>query len=65
MPKKIILPNNAFGCLILLAVLMLIFAVPFCVVFWLVSLVAPWWVSCPLAVAAGMISFLILVTFKH
>src|SRR5574343_642007 len=64
MSKKILLPNNAFGCLILLGLMALAFIVPFCVTLWLASLLAPWWVSVPLAIAVGTVVFLKNVSFK-
>jgi len=62
--KKILLPNNYFGLLIMLVLIALAFIVPFVLVFWLVLLVAPWWVAVPIALAASMVSVLLLVNFK-
>jgi hypothetical protein len=62
--KKILLPNNYFGLLIMLLLIALCAIVPFVVVLWLVSQAAPWWVALPIALAASMVSVLRLVNFK-
>lgn len=49
MKKKILLPNNGFGVLALLALLVLIPGVPLVLTLWLVGLVAPSWVAIPCA----------------
>jgi len=38
--------------------------VPFVLALWLVSLVAPWWVTLPIALAVSLVSVLLLVNFK-
>ena len=60
----IILPNNGFGVAIMLCLMALAAIVPFVVVLWLVLEFAPWWVAVPVAIAAGVVSFLRLVKFK-
>ena len=62
--KKILLPANYFGLLIMLLLIALAFIVPFVLVLWLVSLVAPWWVAVPVALAASLVSMLLRVNFK-
>jgi hypothetical protein len=62
--KKILLPANYFGLLIMLLLIALGAIVPFVLVLWLVSLVAPWWVAFPIALAASLVSVLRLVNFK-
>ena len=63
--KKILLPANYFGFLIMLVLIALGAIVPFVLVLWLVSLVAPWWVAVPIAFAASMVSVLRLVNFRR
>lgn len=63
--KKVILPRNAFGVAVMLLLLFLTAAVPFAVSFWLVSLVAPWWVSFPSACLISLVTFLKLVKFNY
>jgi hypothetical protein len=62
--KKILLPANYLGLLIMLVLIALCAIVPFVLVLWLVLLVAPWWVALPIALAASMVSVLRLVNFK-
>jgi hypothetical protein len=62
--KKILLPANYLGLLIMLILIALGAIVPFVLVLWLVSLVAPWWVAVPIALAASLVSVLLLVKFK-
>ena len=62
--KKILLPANYFGLSIMLVLIALGAIVPFVLVLWLVSLVAPWWVAFPIALAASVESVLLLVNFK-
>jgi hypothetical protein len=62
--KKILLPNNSFGLIVMLVLIALGAIVPFVLALWLVSLVAPWWVAVPVALAASMESVLLLVKFK-
>jgi hypothetical protein len=62
--KKILLPNNYFGLLIMLLLIALCAIVPFVLVLWLVLQAAPWWVAVPIALAASMASVLRLVNFK-
>jgi hypothetical protein len=62
--KKILLPNNYLGFLIMLTMIALCAIVPFVLVLWLVLLVAPWWVALPIALAASVVSALRLVNFK-
>ena len=62
--KKILLPDNYFGFLIMLVLIALVDIVPFVLVLWLVLLVAPWWVAVPVALAASLVSLLLLVNFK-
>ena len=62
--KKILLPNNYFGLLIMLLLIALCAIVPFVLVLWLVLQAAPWWVAVPIALAASMVSVLRLVNFR-
>lgn len=62
--KKKLLPANSFGLLIMLVLIALGAIVPFVLVLWLVSLVAPWWVTLPIALAVSLVSVLLLVNFK-
>lgn len=62
--KKILLPNNYFGFLIMLVLIALCAIVPFVLVLWVVLQAAPWWVALPIALAASMVSVLRLVNFK-
>ena len=62
--KKILLPANNFGLLIMLLLIALGAIVPFVLAVWLVSLVAPWWVTLPIALAVSLVSVLLLVNFK-
>ena len=62
--KKIMLPNNYFGLLIMLSLIALCAIVPFVLVFWLMLQAAPWWVALPIALAASLVSVLRLVNFK-
>ena len=62
--KKILLPNNYFGLLIMLVLIALAAIAPFVLVLWLVLLVAPWWVAVPIALAVSLVSVLLLVNFK-
>ena len=65
MKKQIILPNNGIGISIMLLAVALLLVVPAAVTLWLVSLVAPWWVAVPCAVAAGLVVILLTVKFKE
>ncbi len=58
------LPNNNFGCAIMLIALFLLFLTPTVIVAWLLSLITPLWVSIPCAVVAGFIAFVKYTTFK-
>jgi hypothetical protein len=62
--KKILLPAGYFGLLIMFALIALGAIVPFVLALWLVLFVAPWWVAVPIALAASLISVLLLVNFK-
>lgn len=62
--KQITLPNNWIGISIMLLLAALLLVVPAAVTLWLVSLVAPWWVAVPCAVAAGLVVMLLTVKFK-
>lgn len=62
--KRVILPNNWIGISIMLLAIALLQVVPAAVTLWLVSLVAPWWVAVPCAVAAGLVVMLLTVKFK-
>jgi hypothetical protein len=62
--KKILLPNNYFGLLIMLVLIALCAIVPFVLALWLVLQAAPWWVAVPIALAASMVSVLRLVNLK-
>ena len=62
--KKILLPAGYLGLLIMLLLIALGAIVPFVLVLWLVSLVAPWWVAVPIALAVSLVSVLLLVNFK-
>jgi hypothetical protein len=59
------LPNNHLGGAIVLCLITLSAMVPFAVVLWVASLVAPWWVALPVAIAAGVVLFVKLVKFKE
>lgn len=63
--KNIKLPNNAFGIAIMLILLLLVIIVPFVVTFWLVSLVAPWWVCAPVGMAASFAAIFSSCTFDN
>lgn len=62
--NKITLPNNTFGRLLMLTIILLVILVPLAVVGWLVSLIAPWWVALPCALLAALTVFLVTVKFK-
>jgi hypothetical protein len=62
--KKILLPANYLGLLIMLVLIALCAIVPFVLALWLVSLIAPWWVAVPVALAVSLVSVLLLVNFK-
>ena len=62
--KKILLPAGYLGLLIMLLLIALGAIVPFVLVLWLVSLVAPWWVAVPIALAVSLVSVLLMVNFK-
>lgn len=64
MKRKILLPNNNFGALLMLALILLIIVVPFAVTLWAVWLVAPWWVALPCSFLVSLITFVVLVRFK-
>lgn len=65
MKKKILLPNNAFGCTIMLGLILASLVVPFVITFWLLQLcLAPAYVSYPTSLAAALISFTYFVRFK-
>lgn len=64
MRKKITVPNNGFGVLLMLTSIVLVIVVPFVIVAWGVGVVAPRWVSMPRAIAASLISFLRCVKMK-
>ena len=57
MKTKIILPNNTFGLVIMLILLVLVLLVPFTLTLWLVLKFAPWWVAVPLALSASLIAW--------
>ena len=59
------LPNSSIGGAIVLCLIAISAIVPFAVAFWVASLVAPWWVALPVALAAGVVSFVKLVKFKE
>jgi hypothetical protein len=61
---KILLPDNAFGYILMIALVLAIIFVPLVVVGWLVSLVAPWWVAVPCALSSSLAVFLVTVKFK-
>lgn len=62
--KRVTLPNNWIGISIMLLAIFLLLAVPAAVTLWLISLVAPWWVAVPCAVAAGLLAVLRFVHFE-
>lgn len=65
MKKKILLPNNTFGCVIMLGLILASLIVPFVIALWLLQLCsAPAYVSYPTGLAAALISFTYLVRFK-
>lgn len=61
----IILPNNCFGMLVMLALICMIEIAAFCVTLWMVGLIAPWWVSVPSALLVAMLTFITIVKFKQ
>lgn len=61
---KILLPNNGFGQLLMLAAVLLIISVPFAITYWLVALIAPWWVSLPCSLLVSLLALLTTVKFK-
>lgn len=61
--KQILLPRNGCGVLIMLLVMVLLFTVPAALVYWLISLIAPWWVALPFSIAAGTLA--LLLNIKH
>jgi hypothetical protein len=65
MKKKIELPNNNFGALLILAFAVLAFLVPFVIALWLIALIAPWWVSVPVALLVGLLIFAVIVKFPN
>jgi len=64
MKKKILLPNNTFGCLLMLGLILACGIVPYVISHWLLSLVAPLWVTIPTALGITLFTFCKLVTFK-
>ena len=58
---KIMLPNNNFGLLIMLVLIVMAAVVPFVVALWLSMKVAPLWVALPVAVSASIVSLLLVV----
>jgi hypothetical protein len=64
MKKTILLPNNGFGCFLMSLIAILSFVVPLVVVYWLASLVAPIFVSAPVALLAAVLVFVSFVKFK-
>lgn len=48
----------------MLFAIFLIIVVPLTVTFWLVSLIAPWWVAAPFAALVSLVVFLLTVKFK-
>lgn len=62
--KKILLPNNCFGLGLMLMLMILSFATPFAATYWLLSMVAPWWVCLPFGLLIGIVVFILLVRFK-
>lgn len=65
MNKKILLPNNTLGALVMLVILLLTAIVPFVVVAWLVLLIAPWWVAGPVALFVSIVFFFKVVKFDN
>ena len=61
---KILLPDNAFGLTLMIALVLAIIFVPLVVVGWLVSLVAPWWVAVPCALSSSLAAFLVTVKLE-
>ena len=62
--NKIILPNNTFGVIIMLFLMLLVILVPLSVTGWLVSLIAPWWVAVPCALLASLVTSLVTIKYK-
>lgn len=58
------LPNNGFGTTLMLLAILLVITIPFVITLWLVGLVAPLWVSIPVAFAASFIAFITTVKFN-
>jgi len=61
---KILLPNNTFGAIIMLILMILVVFVPFTVSLWLTSMFAPWWVALPVSLLITLIVFVVVVKFK-
>lgn len=58
---KVVLPNNGFGGVVILFMIVLIAMVSFCASFWLAGLIAPWWVSAPFALLTTLVTLLMVV----
>jgi hypothetical protein len=61
---KIELQRDWFGYLVVLINVALLGIVPFVVVFWAISYIAPWWVSIPLSVAASFVTLIRTVKLR-
>lgn len=61
--KKIILPKSPIGAIIFIILLLLTFLVPLTFSYWLMALVAPWWVAAPFSLMVAVVTFLKLVKF--
>lgn len=60
----ITLPRNNLGLAIMLTAILLVTVTPGLVAGWLVSLVAPWWVSVPCGALTSLVSLLLTVKFR-
>jgi membrane protein YdbS with pleckstrin-like domain len=63
MKEKITLPNNAFGVVLMLSLIVLTFIVPFVLTLWALNFIAPLWVSLPVAFLVAIVTFARLVKF--
>ena len=62
--KSVTLPNNAFGVVVFLVILALVFIIPFTISLWLIGMFAPSWVAVPVSIGVGVGAFIGLVKFN-
>jgi hypothetical protein len=60
-PMRFTLPNNWFGITVMLVLFVLFATVFFTVPYWLLSLVAPWWVAIPFSILVCLLGMLSIV----